>query len=201
MAPIIKRASLTLTLTTVKPLLKLHSIKRSPSLKRSPIKVPEFASLDYCKLDLYLMVTSIKRTRSPFRFPNLPISLYFTSIKWSLSHDDSQAFPVDIVLSVTRTGMSAQGVNGTLRLVVVVHAPSNPTICSGGVTLPCYRQSCHKNTQMHKFEARVSAMYHRSRTLCNFRHRSCGIQLLEKMCITRSSPHSSSILQVLCAKF
>ena len=57
------------------------SIKRSPSVKRSPIKVPEFASLNCCKLDLYLTVTSIKRTRSPFIFPNLLLSLYFTSIK------------------------------------------------------------------------------------------------------------------------
>ena len=60
------------------------SIKR-PSIKRSPIKVPEFASLNYCKLDLYLTVTSIKRTRSPFRFPNLLNSLCFTSIKRSLT--------------------------------------------------------------------------------------------------------------------
>ena len=60
------------------------SIKR-PSIKRSPIKVPEFASLNYCTLDLHLMVTSIKRTRSPFRFPDLLISLYFTTIKRSLT--------------------------------------------------------------------------------------------------------------------
>ena len=65
--------------------VKRPSIKRSPYLKRSPIKVPEFASLNYCKRDLYLTVTSIKRTRSPFRFPNLLNSLYFTSIKRSLA--------------------------------------------------------------------------------------------------------------------
>ena len=34
-----------------------------------PLKVPEFASLNCCELDLYLTVTSIKRTRSPFRSP------------------------------------------------------------------------------------------------------------------------------------
>ena len=41
------------------------SIKR-PSIKRSPINLPKFASHIYCKFDLYSTVTSIKRMRSPF---------------------------------------------------------------------------------------------------------------------------------------
>ena len=33
--------------------IKWHRIKRSPSIKRSVVKVPKIMSLDYCNFDLY----------------------------------------------------------------------------------------------------------------------------------------------------
>ena len=58
-------------------------IKR-PSIKRSPVKVQEIASLIYCKLDLRWMVTSIKRMRSPFLRSQSADFIVFTCIKRSL---------------------------------------------------------------------------------------------------------------------
>ena len=100
------------TITTVEPLLS------GPLLN---VKVPEFASLNYCKLNLYLTVTSIKRTRSPFRFPNLLISLYFTSIERSLTQRwpgiSSLHCSVRDTACFARAGMSAQGPNGLTDLL------------------------------------------------------------------------------------
>ena len=61
------------------------SIKQSPSIKRTPIKIPTSSPLIYCKFDLYEAVISIKRMQSPFRIPNWLILFYFTSIKRSRS--------------------------------------------------------------------------------------------------------------------
>ena len=65
------------------------SIKQSPSIKRTPIKIPTSSPLIYCKFDLYEAVISIKRMQSPFRIPNWLILLYFTSIKRSRNYSQS----------------------------------------------------------------------------------------------------------------
>ena len=53
-------------ITVESALYKRPCIKQSPSIKRSPVKVPKITSLNYCNFDLYLVVTPIKRSRSPF---------------------------------------------------------------------------------------------------------------------------------------
>ena len=53
-------------------------IKRSPSIKRSVVKVPKITSLNYCNF------TSIKRSRSPFAKSRRAVSIVLTCIKWPL---------------------------------------------------------------------------------------------------------------------
>ena len=70
--------------TTVKPVLRGHRIKRTPSIKRTVAEVSKFISLIYFKWNLYKADTSIKRTRTLKKYLKWSFLLLTTCIKRTL---------------------------------------------------------------------------------------------------------------------
>ena len=60
--------------------IKRPPIKRPPPIRRPVIKEPKVLSVYYCKQNLYLAATSIKRPRPPFRSPEKASPIVFTPI-------------------------------------------------------------------------------------------------------------------------
>ena len=50
--------------------MKKHHIKKFPCIKQSAFRVLQYFPLNYCNFHLYLVVTSIKQSCSPYLSPN-----------------------------------------------------------------------------------------------------------------------------------